>query len=140
MTVAIFLSVSSATRFIAHSYSLFQENEFPFLFFCLQEPVVTYVGIYNIKKKENKRVFIHDKKIHIVNATINQEQTFIGFVILEYDVLINAYGEKQNQDIYRAFLVEIQPQNRVFYLNYKRPYFICLQFLYGQYKGQANNR
>ena len=43
-------------------------------------------------------------------------------------------------DIYRAFLVEIQPQNRVFYLNYERPYFICLQFLYGQYKGQANNR
>ena len=43
-------------------------------------------------------------------------------------------------EIYRAFLAEIQPQSRVFYLNLERPYYLGLQFLYGQYKRNVPHR
>jgi len=102
---------------------------------------VTYVGIFAPgSSRTNKKIFVHDKVVDIVNATINQEHTFLGFVIVERELMVNAYEEQHTQEIHRAYLAEIAPQNRVFYLNLERDYHIALRFLYGQYKRNNSAR
>ncbi|XP_013408304.1 protein pigeon isoform X2 [Lingula anatina] len=76
---------------------------------------VTHVGIYDPVKQTNKVLFIHDKKLTIVGASINQEHSLLG--------------------TYKVFLAELQPQNNVFNLNIQRQRYVKVQFLYGQYRG-----
>ncbi|CAH1785054.1 unnamed protein product [Owenia fusiformis] len=104
-----------------------------------EEGPVVHIGTYDPSSKYNKLVFMHDKNVNIVNCTINLEKTFLGFVTQEYDSADGTGSPTQRpREIYKAFIAEIQPQERVFYLNIERPNALKLQFLYTKYRGQVD--
>ncbi|XP_070559067.1 gamma-secretase-activating protein-like isoform X2 [Ptychodera flava] len=95
---------------------------------------VTYIGLYDQSTKKNSVLFIHDSNVHIVGCSINQERTLIAFTTLG-----NVGSSKETKPtlsgVYRSFLAEVQPQNRVFSLNIERRNLLKCQFLYSKLKG-----
>lgn len=104
---------------------------------------VTHIGLYDPVKKTNEVLLVHEKLVDVVNCTVSQEHTFLGFVTHEQIYISEGIGRKQKQDVYHAYLAEVASPSlasRVFYLNLERSQIITLQFLYGQYQGHVTRR
>ncbi|XP_071790834.1 gamma-secretase-activating protein-like [Asterias amurensis] len=105
---------------------------------------VTHVGLYDPAKQKNSVLFVHESKLNIISCTMNQECSIIAYVTLEG---LSTHAETTTESspqasfgksrvspfcLYRAFLAEIQPQNRIFDLNVERRNLLRVQFLWGR--------
>ncbi|XP_006822463.1 gamma-secretase-activating protein-like [Saccoglossus kowalevskii] len=96
---------------------------------------VTYIGLYDQTTKENSVIFIHEQKVCIVGCSINQEKTLIAFTSLDNADFTSQDSSRPFANIYKSFLAEVQPQNRIFSLNVERRNLLRCQFLYSKLKG-----
>ncbi|XP_068719795.1 gamma-secretase-activating protein-like isoform X2 [Montipora capricornis] len=95
---------------------------------------VTYLAVYVPSQHQLRLVFIHDKKVSVVGASVNKERTLLGFTITEsYFGLVEDPSAPNTPVIYKSFLAEIQPQKRIYSLAIERHTFQRVQFLYGEY-------
>ncbi|XP_078000482.1 gamma-secretase-activating protein-like [Glandiceps talaboti] len=102
---------------------------------CDNDVVVTYIGLFDQTTKTNSVLFIHEHKVCIVGCSINQERTLIAFTTLENVDFVHDNTSLPVTNIFRAFLAEVQPQDRVFSLNVERRNLLRCQFLYSKFKG-----
>ncbi|KAJ7377148.1 hypothetical protein OS493_030745 [Desmophyllum pertusum] len=100
---------------------------------------VTYFGLYEPSQHHLKLLFIHDKKVVVAGASVNQERTLLAFTVTErYYGLVDDPSCSDIPAIYKSFLAEIRPQNRIFSLKIERYTFQRVQFLYGEYLGYGS--
>ncbi|XP_078370920.1 protein pigeon-like isoform X2 [Oculina patagonica] len=100
---------------------------------------VTYFGLYEPSQHHLKLLFIHDKKVMVTGASVNQERTLLAFTVTErYFGLVDDPSSSDIPAIYKSFLAEIRPQNRIFSLYIERHTFQRVQFLYGEYLGYGS--
>ncbi|XP_071487359.1 gamma-secretase-activating protein-like [Diadema antillarum] len=99
---------------------------------------VTHVGIYEPAEQKNRCLFVHDCKIPLVSCSINWEHSVLAYVSKETrpapartgDDALSITSVSEQQDVYRAFLAEIQPQHAIFDLNLERTSLLHVQFLW----------
>ncbi|XP_020618690.1 protein pigeon-like isoform X2 [Orbicella faveolata] len=100
---------------------------------------VTYFGLYEPSQHHLKLLFIHDKEVVVSGASVNQERTLLAFTVRErYFGRVNDSSSSDTPAIYKSFLAEIHPQNRIFSLHIERLTFQRVQFLYGEYLGYGS--
>ncbi|XP_032223008.2 gamma-secretase-activating protein isoform X1 [Nematostella vectensis] len=100
---------------------------------------VSYVATYTPSKQHLKMIFMHDKKVNIIGASINQEGTLLAFTTTDpYFGAMDEPDRPTHQVIYKSFLAEIHPKNRIFSLNTERNTYQRVQFLYGEYQGYGS--
>ncbi|XP_074619481.1 gamma-secretase-activating protein-like isoform X2 [Acropora palmata] len=96
--------------------------------------VVTYFAVYEPLHHQLQLLFIHDKRVSVVGASVNQERTLLGFTVTECCFgLVEDPSASDIPVIYKSFLAEIEPRKRIYSLAIERHNFQRLQFLYGVY-------
>ncbi|XP_035676326.1 gamma-secretase-activating protein-like isoform X2 [Branchiostoma floridae] len=107
--------------------------------------VVSHIGLYEPISKVNTVLFVHEKLVNLVNCTVNQERTLLAFTTQEKATSSSGspswHSEgRQHAQVYRSYLAEVQPANRVFYLNIERDNYLMVQFLHGKGHGDATSK
>ncbi|CAH3115558.1 unnamed protein product [Porites lobata] len=101
---------------------------------------VTFFGLYEPSQHQLRILFIHDKKVTVVGASVNQERTLLAFTVTEcYFGLVDDPSSPVIPAIYKSFIAEIRPQKRIYSLSIERHTFQRVQFLYGEYLGYGSN-
>ncbi|CAH1265240.1 GSAP [Branchiostoma lanceolatum] len=106
--------------------------------------VVSHIGLYEPISKVNTVLFVHEKLVNLVNCTVNQERTLLGFTTQEKAATSSSgspswHSEgRHHAQVYRSYLAEVQPANRVFYLNIERDNYLMVQFLHGKGQGYGD--
>ncbi|XP_074644759.1 protein pigeon-like [Tubulanus polymorphus] len=101
---------------------------------------ITQLAVSDFRRSACKVIFIHDTCVHIVNASINQERTLVAFTCLEsIPALGKSNKENKYENVYKGYVAEIIPQNRMFSLNIESINHIQLNFLYDRQKTGYND-
>lgn len=100
----------------------------------------TYIALYNHVTHKSRLIFTQEKEIEIVTASVNTTRSLVAFSIVEKKNISKSLlpGEIISDDVYKSYIAEIAPQNRVFYLNiewrtFQKVKFICEKPGYGQH-------
>ncbi|XP_078676801.1 gamma-secretase-activating protein-like [Branchiostoma floridae x Branchiostoma belcheri] len=107
--------------------------------------IVSHIGLYEPVSKENTVLFVHEKLVHLVNCTVNQERTLLAFTTQEKPPSSSGSPARHSEgrhhaQVYRSYLAEVQPANRVFYLNIERDNYLMVQFLHGKGQGDTTSK
>ncbi|ELU16518.1 hypothetical protein CAPTEDRAFT_218899 [Capitella teleta] len=75
-----------------------------------REPGGKVLVAWNTLSSLMQLLLVHDKKLDVVSGTLNSEHSLL--------------------DVYKAFMAEVSPPNRVFYLNLEKELMMKLQFIH----------
>ena len=93
-------------------------------------PRKTYIALIDPTSDKSKLLFIHEKEIEVVNASINEEHTLLAFTVRDIQTNGGHISPGSSLEIYKSYLAEVLPQNRVFSLNIEWHTYQKVQFLY----------
>ena len=87
-----------------------EDGKFLFAWKCYLKSLSaqTFLALYDAEKQRSELVFTQEKQLNIMSATVNAQRTLVAFSIVELH---------DNEEIYKSYIAEIRPQNRVFSLN-----------------------
>ena len=90
----------------------------------------TFVALFDQSSHKSKLVFTQDKLIFIINASINTDQSLLAFSVVEKNNSAGYVSPGDVGDIYKSYIAEISPQNRVFSLNIEWRTYQGVQFIH----------
>lgn len=106
-----------------------QNSVIIFTWQCTECPFAkTFIASYNFDSKFSKLLLHQEKVITVVNASLNINDTLLGFTTVECVSMLEKTRTLTSQN-FNAFIAEIHPQNRIFSLNVEWTTYQKVQFL-----------
>eukprot|EP00794_Sanderia_malayensis_P014283 gene14283-15770_t len=90
----------------------------------------THVSLYDTEKRKSALLFTHNDDIDIVNASVNQNNILLAFTVREVQPLSGNMSPGDPTEIFKSYIAEIAPCNRIFSLNIEWHTYQKVQFLY----------
>lgn len=98
----------------------------------------TFVALFDHNSRNAKLIFTQEKLIQIANASVNSDQTVLAFTVVEKPNTDGYVSPSDSGDVFKSYIAEVAPQNRVFSLNIEWKTYQKVQFLHEH--PQANHK
>ena len=90
----------------------------------------SFIASYETSVNVSKILFYEEKLLHVVNASVNANDTLLAFTTVEKSSkLVRGVSESLETKTFSSYIAEIAPRNRVFSLNVEWNTYQKVQFL-----------
>lgn len=134
-------SINKKSDFIIKPKVVGQEKNGLFLFtWYLNECPYgrTFVASYQPSNKFSKLLLYQEKVLNVINASVNIDFTLLAFSCIECSSSNLDHNRNDSSEVYKSYIAEISPQNRVFSLDDEFCTYQKVQFL-SEYPQQVSS-
>ena len=95
----------------------------------------TFIAVFDQNSHKSKLVFVQDVIICVINASINADHSILGFSVVEKNTSAGYISPGDSGHIYKSYIAEIAPQNRLYSLDIAWSTYQGVQFLHAPQQG-----